>query len=86
MTTAYLVMVLDVTVTPPRICGAGIFSEATPTMRDGLVPVVITSYRSMEGYGDARQRLESRLRESEYAWVKPLMAVRRKLFVGAALV
>lgn len=73
---AYAVMVLDISVSPPRIVGVGIYSEPEPTMKSTLIPVVVTEVRSFEGYGDARQRLMQRLEQPMYGWVKSLMSPR----------
>lgn len=85
MSCAYLVLVLNVAVSPPRIVGVDIFSEPGPTMRSGFFPIVITEYRSLEGYGDAKQRLLKQIEQPLYEWVKPLFAKRKVVFVQNAL-
>lgn len=73
--TAYLVIFLDVSTNPPTFKGAGIYSEATPSVMNFKIrPITIASETSSRGFDVARKRLAVDIQTNQVlGWVLPYL-------------
>lgn len=56
MTTAYLLLIIDTRVLPPKVAGTAIFGESTPTMNAYFSAFEI-AHANGDSYSEARERL-----------------------------
>lgn len=69
--TAYLMLALDVSVSPPKIFGCTTFSEDTPTGTDKVRYFTVLERKGVD-FGHAVECVESALDLPYYQWAKPL--------------
>lgn len=73
---AYLLLVIDVALSPPVVLGAGVFSEEKPTFSRTRRTTVIRT-ESGSNYNLASGKLRAAILNDEtLAWVKPLLSER----------
>lgn len=65
---AYIVLVIDTTVWPREVIGAGIFSEPGPTVGAGRITIELDSFEG-ESFAAAKQAAERELSSQLYSWI-----------------
>lgn len=71
--TAYVLLFLDVTKSPPVVTGARILSEETPTLDTNHVAIAVLKQPGAN-FGEAQHRVRSFIAESRFhAWLRPLL-------------
>lgn len=78
--TAYLVAVVDTSVSPPVVIGADVFSEPHPTLIGRHRRCVLIETATGGGFGEARASLLEAVNSGHpfYEWVRPLLAKGRR--------
>ena len=83
MSKAWIVMIVDVSTSPPTVRGAGVFSEPNPTMRTDMRTVALGAFEG-DNYAAAAAEALFVLSDNHYSWLGEFYPTRRTRIHGEA--